>query len=240
VLLAIWNGLSSVGGFFGAWIGMVVYLKMHKQPIMPYADGTIYGLVLGWCFGRLGCSVVHDHPGKVVEEGTFLAVGPWPDGSWRYDLGLLEFMFACMLCVTVYFVIDWKSKRPGWLVGFVAVAYAPFRFALDFFRADEAARGVIGTPDIRYVGLTTAQWFTVLFALVGLWLMFMRKERASDLAYATNTERIAREKAEAEKAAADDDSSDGEDEDEAEAGAGDDAADDGGHEDDEGDDRPTA
>ena len=204
VLLKVWNGLSSVGGFFGAFVGMTTYLKLKKQPIIVYADATIFGLLLGWCFGRAGCSVVHDHPGRVVEEGTFLAVGPWPDGSWRYDLGLLEFLFAVSLCCVVYFLVDWRNKRPGWLVGLVATAYAPFRFLLDFARADEAAAGVIGTPDARYAGLTPAQWFTVSFLLAGLWLLFVRRAKPDDLAYAKDSERIAKEKAAAGKSDEDD------------------------------------
>jgi len=189
VLLYIWNGLSSVGGFFGAFIGMMVYLRMHKQPVIVYADATIFGLLLGWCFGRAGCALVHDHPGRVVTEGTFLAVGPWPDGTWRYDLGLLEFFFAVALTTVIYGFVDWKSKRPGWLVGAVVTAYAPYRFALDFFRADKAARGVIGTPDARYAGLTPAQWFTLAFLAAGLYLMFFRKARPNDMSYARESER---------------------------------------------------
>lgn len=200
VLLHIWNGLSSVGGFFGAFVGMMVYLRLKRQPVMVYADATIFGLVLGWCFGRLGCALVHDHPGKVVPEGTFLAVGPWPDGSWRYDLGFIEFLFALGLMIAVYFILDTSNKRPGWLVGLIATAYAPFRFMLDSFRADKAARGVISTPDARYLGLTPAQWFTLAFLAAGLWLMFFRKPRASDLEYAKESDK--RRKPEGEDAPA--------------------------------------
>lgn len=193
VLLQVWNGLSSVGGFFGAFLGMMVYLKLHRQPVIAYADATIFGLLPGWVFGRMGCSLVHDHPGRVVPEGTFLAVGPWPDGTWRYDLGLLEFLFAVTLLTVVYFIIDWKSKRPGWLVGFVVLCYAPFRFSLDFFRASKAARGVISTPDARYAGLTPAQWFTIAFLLTGLYLMFIRRSSPSDLSFSKESDRLARE-----------------------------------------------
>jgi phosphatidylglycerol:prolipoprotein diacylglycerol transferase len=219
VLLYIWNGLSSVGGFFGAFIGMTWYLKKHKQPIMVYADATIFGLLLGWVFGRAGCSIVHDHPGARAaagEDPNFLMVGPWPcpcpGGAaasaeccaapvWQYDLGLLEFFFALTLCLTIYFFVDWKNKKPGWLVGVVATSYAPFRFGLDFLRA----------ADVRYFGLTTAQYFTIAFAFVGIWLLFLRKQRDSDLAYAKNSERIKREQEERAKEDAEDDDDDDDD-----------------------------
>ena len=200
VLIAVWNGLSSVGGFFGAFVGMMYYLKKHKQPVIVYADATIFGLLVGWCFGRAGCSLVHDHPGKVVAEGTALAVGPWPDGTWRYDLGLLELMFAVSLMTAIYLLGKPLERKPGWLVGIVVLAYAPFRFFLDFLRADEKARSVIPTPDARYSGLTTAQWFCIAFALIGMYLVFFRRPRPNDLAYAKDSERRKREAEAAEQA----------------------------------------
>ncbi|MEX1364578.1 MAG: prolipoprotein diacylglyceryl transferase family protein [Nannocystaceae bacterium] len=235
VLLQIWNGLSSVGGFFGAFVGMMVYLRWYcarqpvgAQPVMVYADATIFGLLAGWCFGRMGCSLVHDHPGKIVPEGTFLAVGPWPDGTWRYDLGLVELMFVVCLMGFVYLFSKWDQWKPGRLVGLVATTYAPFRFFLDSLRAEEPARGVISTPDERYLGLTPAQWFTIAFLMAGLWLLFGRKPKDSDYAYAKDSDRRAREEAEAEKAAAAEaDDDDADDEPDADADADDDEADDG-------------
>lgn len=207
VLLEIWNGLSSVGGFFGAFVGAMIYLRIYcarkpvgRQPVLVYADTSTYGLLIGWCFGRAGCSIVHDHPGRVVPEGTFMAVGPWPDGSWRYDLGLFELFFAIALMVAIYLVVQRRDWPPGRLTGLVLTVYAPFRFFLDSLRTDTASRGVIAIPDERYLGLTPAQWFTFLFLVVGLWLL-LRKPSPGDLDYAKDSDRRAREEAEkAEKA----------------------------------------
>ncbi len=209
VLFAIWNGLSSVGGFFGAFIGMMYYLKKHKQPVIVYADATIYGLLIGWIFGRMGCSLVHDHPGGIVPEGTFFAVGPWPDGTFRYDLGLVEFLFAVTLCSLIYFVGKPLERRPGWLVGVVVMAYAPFRFGLDFLRADQVARKMIPTPDARYAGLTPAQWFCIVFLMAGIYLVFFRKPQPNDGDYKKDSERRAREAAAAGAAKPDDDAAPG-------------------------------
>ena len=211
ILLQIWNGLSSVGGFFGATVGAFLYLRWYcgkqpigKQPIIVFGDATLFGLLGGWCFGRAGCSLVHDHPGRVVPEGTFLAVGPWPDGSWRYDLGLVEFMFVVTLMSVVYFIVKWDKWRQGRMVGLIAFTYAPFRFYLDSLRADEPATRVIQDPDLRYAGLTTAQWFTIAFFLVGAYLLFFRKPKATDFDYAKDSERREREAAEEAEGSGDD------------------------------------
>jgi phosphatidylglycerol---prolipoprotein diacylglyceryl transferase len=217
VLLMIWNGLSSVGGFLGAFIGMNWFLRRgvssrpgdraEKQPIMVYADANMFGLLLGMCFGRLSCALVHDHPGKIVEAGTFLAVGPWPcrcpEGRalpeccsaaqeiWRWDLGLLEFLVILGLTIFVYWIWDWKKAHPGRLTGLVAFVYGPTRFVLDFLRETEVGKGV-ATPDVRYFGLTPAQYAALGIFAAGVWLLFLRKPKPEDLAYARDSERKAR------------------------------------------------
>ncbi|MFV8749573.1 prolipoprotein diacylglyceryl transferase [Nannocystaceae bacterium ST9] len=212
VLLMLWNGLSSVGGFFGAFIGMNWFLRREKQPVLVYADGNMFGLLLGMCFGRLACAWVHDHPGKIVEPGTFLAVGPWPcrcpEGPslpeccspaqevWRWDLGLLEFLVILALTLFIYFVWDWRKAAPGRLTGMVAAVYGPARFLFDFLRESEAGKGV-STPDLRYFGLTPAQYFSLAIFAAGVYLL-VRKPKPGDLEWARDSERI--RKAEAKRA----------------------------------------
>lgn len=207
VLLMIWNGLSSVGGFLGAFIGMNWFLRREKQPIMVYADANMFGLLIGMCFGRLSCALVHDHPGKIVEAGTFMAVGPWPcrcpEGRalpeccsaaqevWRWDLGLLEFLVILGLTIFVYFIWDWRKAHPGRLTGLVALVYGPTRFVLDFLRESESGKGV-ATPDARYLGLTPAQYAALGIFAAGAWLLFLRKAKPEDLEYARDSQRKAK------------------------------------------------
>ncbi len=210
VLAMIWNGLSSVGGFFGAFIGMHWFARRNKQSVMVYADMNIFGLLIGMVFGRIGCALVHDHPGKIVDPGAFMAVGPWgcycPEGGaasptccpagqeiYRYDLGLNELLVLLVLAGFVYFLWDWKNAAPGRLTGLVSLVYGPTRFALDFMREDKVTAGV-GSPDLRYFGLTPAQYFSLAFAVVGVWLL-LRKTGPEDARYARDSERIAKETA---------------------------------------------
>ncbi len=185
VLVMIWNGLSSVGGFFGALVGMFWYLHRQKQPILVYADMLIYGLLVGFTMGRLGCSLVHDHPGSVVDASHVLAVGPWPDGQYRLDLGLLEFLYLVPVTLFIHYVFDWVKARPGKLVGTVCLLYAPYRFLLDTMRE----------KDKLYLGLTTAHYATLIILSIGLYLVFIRKSKPEDFNWAKDSERIAAEQA---------------------------------------------
>ena len=62
ILLKLFDGMSSVGGFLGALVGGVAFLRLWcarrpvgAQPVPIYADVSTYGLLIGWCFGRAGC-----------------------------------------------------------------------------------------------------------------------------------------------------------------------------------------
>jgi phosphatidylglycerol:prolipoprotein diacylglycerol transferase len=168
-ILNPFGGLSSYGGFIGALGGLFVWAKRHKQPVMPYADSLGFGLAAGWLFGRLGCFTAHDHPGRFTD--FFLSVR-YPDGV-RHDLGLDEALWA--LAMTTLFLVLRRRKRPlGLYVSLLTLAYAPFRFLLDFLRATDVAGA-----DPRYFGLTPAQYGSVAVAVAGVSLIIWTTRRAA-------------------------------------------------------------
>jgi phosphatidylglycerol:prolipoprotein diacylglycerol transferase len=195
-LLYLWAGLSSFGGFIGAFLGVASWKFYAMRPalnlgrrlslalpsrrarplaILPYSDVILAVFPVAWVFGRLGCTVVHDHPGIVANPRMPLTVayGLGPVHSYgffdlrfgdtpRYDLGLLEMLFA--LIVAAAFASTWKKRLPvGWYVAALPLVYAPVRFALDFLRLDDPAGG-----DMRYAGLTPAQWACMALFGAGL------------------------------------------------------------------------
>ena len=162
ILLNLWSGLSSFGGFLGALLAFLYYTKREEIPRLVYADAVALGLSVGWIFGRTGCFTAHDHPGR--HTSFFLAVR-YPDGP-RHDLGLYELLYTIVLTV-VLFRFASKKRAPGQIIGLAALLYAPARFAFDFLRATDVAR-----PDERYAGLTPAQWACLATAALGARLLF--------------------------------------------------------------------
>jgi len=161
VLLNIWSGLSSFGGFLGAAIAFLYFSKKEKIPRLPYADVVALGLAVGWIFGRLGCTTAHDHPGR---HTTFFLAVRYPEGA-RHDLGFDEFLLTIVM-TAILFAYAKKPRPAGRIIGLFATMYAPIRFGLDFLRATDVAR-----PDERYAGLTPAQWACMGALGVGIWLL---------------------------------------------------------------------
>jgi phosphatidylglycerol---prolipoprotein diacylglyceryl transferase len=194
-LLYVWAGLSSFGGFVGAtagallwkyfegvpWLSLGRWFSVPRpvrrrcaRPILAYCDIIMAVFPVAWALGRLGCTVVHDHPGLRTSSDNLLAVayGPGPVQHFglielrfgdapRYDLGLLEFLFT--LIVAAVCASTWRKRLPvGVYVATLPLVYAPLRFGLDYLRLQDAEGG-----DLRYFGLTPAQWGCMALFCVG-------------------------------------------------------------------------
>ncbi len=184
--LAITNGLSSYGGFAGAFVGAVAwsrievrdrapYVRWRREPrrLLPISECVASIFPVGWALGRAGCAVVHDHLG--VASSSLLAVqfGPGPSERYgplvvrhglrpRFDLGLLELLFT--LALLAAFAVTWRRRLPlGRYLGALCLLYPPVRFLLDFLRVGPEDGG-----DERYLGLTPAQWACFAFFAVGV------------------------------------------------------------------------
>ncbi|HEY7374085.1 MAG TPA: prolipoprotein diacylglyceryl transferase family protein [Polyangia bacterium] len=174
VLFNPFAGLSSFGGFLGAFLAFMFFTKRAEIPRLRYADSVALGLSVGWIFGRTGCFTAHDHPGRHVSASFFLSVN-YPDGP-RVDLGLYELLFTIVM-TAILFNYNRKARPPGRMIALAALMYAPARFVLDFFRATDVAR-----PDERYLGLTPAQWACLATAALGLHLWRLAGRPPSDAA----------------------------------------------------------
>jgi phosphatidylglycerol:prolipoprotein diacylglycerol transferase len=155
-LFSMWTYMSSYGGFIGGTAGAIGFLLLKRKKLLPYCDSLIVGLVVGWFFGRLGCTIVHDHPGAPT---TFPLGVRYPD-TVRHDLGFYEWLFTIGLLIFLY-AIPRHRLAPGVTLGLVCVIYAPVRFAFDFLRVS----------DQQYLGLTPAQYASVALLGVGLALL---------------------------------------------------------------------
>ncbi len=203
--LLSFQGFSSTGGIVGATLAGLVWRsftvagrrlvkRARPEPMLPAAEVIVSTWPLGWAFGRLGCALIHDHPGITVPKGTLsslLAVG-WPTGpedgvhhvlgplhvvtgasSARFDLGLLEFLLLVVIAAS--FARTWdKPVRLGNYTIVGALVYGPIRFVFDFLRPEDGPGG-----DLRHGGLTFAQYFCM--AIVGLAIgLLVRRPRTRE------------------------------------------------------------
>lgn len=166
-------GWTSYGGVIGGVVGAWVWKWRRKASILETGDGIAFGVPFGWCIARMGCFVVHDHPGRVSDFALAVAdyrVGV-PPFLPRHDLGLYDAMVLGAIAI-VFLFLSRSPRKPGFYLGILALLHAPCRFVLDFLRAPLAEGG-----DVRYAWLTPSQY--VAIALIVLGIAIMRRVRTS-------------------------------------------------------------
>lgn len=180
-LVRVWQGFASTGGFLGAVTGAVLFFRVFRpRPFWAHGDTIMFGFPFAWIFGRAGCFVVHDHIGTptsfplAVDFSRVrvpLADGTSALGGIRHDLGLYE----TLLAVGISGAFLWLSRKPraaGFFTMTWCLLYAPGRFAMDFLRATD-----LKGADVRWAGLTPAQW--VMIAMFGAGLVLWRRLRGA-------------------------------------------------------------
>jgi len=172
----LWEGgMSSYGGFLGAALGGVTYLVRSRMGFWHYADIASYGFIPGWTIGRVGCFVIHDHPGKVSDFILAAEMRVMPIGTLqsvvqaRHDLGLYDGILSGLIWLGFLYA-DRRKRFHGFYLGTMCVAYAVPRFFLDFLRASD-----LSMADTRYVGLTPAQYGSIILLGLGGWILWTRR-----------------------------------------------------------------
>jgi phosphatidylglycerol:prolipoprotein diacylglycerol transferase len=179
LLVKVWVGISSYGGFLGGALGFAMYVWWKRLPVRLMADIAIVGLLPAFSIGRIGCTAVSDHVGAAVKDPgawyAFLAM-EYPrsaatnanvahlyqqhpeagDHILAWNLGLVEFAYLVPVNALILWLAFRSSRRLP--AGFVAVLsgllYAPVRFFMDYLRPENS--------DPRHFGLTFAQWASIL------------------------------------------------------------------------------
>ncbi len=167
---AIWDGgMSIMGSFLLCAPVAILYLRKRQVDPHAYLDTTFFGLPFGYFVGRIGCFLIHDHPGTATD---FILGVRYPDGVVRHDLGLYLSLNGLVLAGIFLFLA--KKRLPnGFFIATFMAWYGAVRFFLDFLRI----------ADVRYLGLTPAQYVCAPLCFGGIALLiylartYGRKER---------------------------------------------------------------
>jgi phosphatidylglycerol:prolipoprotein diacylglycerol transferase len=123
------RGIRSVGGIYGGLAGGIVWCLANGfrgGRVLAMLDRIAFALPFSWMIGRLGCALIHDHPGHFSQ--SWLAVD-FPGGA-RYDLGVLEFLLLVPFSV-LFEVLNRRARPDGFYFGLFGVLYGGLRAWLE-------------------------------------------------------------------------------------------------------------
>jgi len=133
-ILAIWRGgLGIYGAILGGFVGIFVYLKKNKQPILDWLDIGATVLPLAQAIGRWGNFVNRELYGSA----TTLPWGIYINNQKVHPLFLYESLLNFLLFGSLmYFWQKVACKKPGQIFAFYLIGYGSIRLVLENFRLD--------------------------------------------------------------------------------------------------------
>lgn len=159
-------GMSYHGGFIGGLIGMIVWCKIHKQPLWKWVDAMAIAIPIGYTFGRIGNFLNGELYGRI----TTMPWGMVFPGAERFSANIdwvQEYAAKIGMDITnarlvnlprhpsqlyeaffegiVLFFILWFTRKhkkfDGQMTFTYAGGYGLFRFFIEYFREPDADIG---------------------------------------------------------------------------------------------------
>jgi phosphatidylglycerol:prolipoprotein diacylglycerol transferase len=164
------SGWVWYGGLIGGAVAVLAWARSVGMPLLVAGDIMAPPLAIGLAIGRMGCQLAGDGDYGVA---TSLPWGmTYPNGVVPTEVPVHPTPVYEMVLYSAAFAALWVQRNrglpPGHLLGQYLVYTGAARFAVEFVRRN---------PD-WLLGLTTAQWFSVVSLLFGLYLMRSRSAPA--------------------------------------------------------------
>ncbi len=152
-IIAVWKGgMSFHGGLIGAALGIVLFARQIKVPILSVMDVTATSVPIGLFLGRLANFIKPELWGRVCAAPCTVpwamnfgkaapAAGQLPrHPSQLYEAGLEGVVLFLVLMLAVRLG---ALKRPGLTTGIFAIGYGLARIFCEFFRQPDPQLGFL-------------------------------------------------------------------------------------------------
>jgi len=200
------GGLVFYGGFIGAVLFSIWYMRKHEMSFFPYADALGPTVAIGQALGRLGCFAAGCCWGGACDSHYAFAAR-FPPESLAYQSqaanhlitpGALSTipihptqLYESLGCALIFLFLTWWRSRKrfhGELLALYLMLYAPLRATVETFRGDEERGRVFNflgsAAQHAWWNLSTSELISIgIFAAgVAIWLTQSRKSAVASVA----------------------------------------------------------
>lgn len=177
--------LEAGGGFYGGFIGAALiavwYVKSHRLPFFRVFDAFAPAVALGQAIGRIGCFMAGDDFGKPAHNSPLgvAFTNPYAHQMTGTPLNIPLYpvqLFESALTLIIFLILIWfykRKKRDGQIFVMYLMMYAVARFFLEYYRGD-TDRGFF-----FHGALSTAQLVAIAAFCLGIGLIFYIRRQHS-------------------------------------------------------------
>jgi phosphatidylglycerol:prolipoprotein diacylglycerol transferase len=178
------GGLGIFGGIAGGALGLFLYSRRARIPMLPWADLAVVGLALGQSVGRWGNFFNQELYGRPADLPWAITIDrPLPaytSFSRFHPAFLYESIWSFLSFLLLYFLTRRYAARflPGELTAFYLILYAGGRSLLELIRLDSRTV-TLGGMD---TGVAVATLVSLIIAVLAILLVLVRRVRRSTAA----------------------------------------------------------
>ena len=162
------RGLASHGAVIGSLIGLYLYqLKFKERSILWLLDRVTIPVAIGASFVRLGNFMNSEIVGKYSNSNFGVVFLNRGENLPRHPAQLYEAMGYLILFFILRQVYKTENRnRPGYLIGLFFAGMFTIRFFIEFIKESQG-----GLEEFLPL-ISTGQWLSIPFVLLGLFLMW--------------------------------------------------------------------
>jgi phosphatidylglycerol:prolipoprotein diacylglycerol transferase len=201
-IFAFWKGgLVFYGGFIGAVLFSVWYMRKHEMSFFAYADAMGPTVAIGQALGRLGCFAAGCCWGGAC-DAHFALAARFPPESLAYQSQAATRLIApgaattlpihptqlyeALGCALIFlFLTFWRSRKRfnGELLALYLMLYAPLRAVVETFRGDEERGRVLnflgGWARHAWWNLSTSELISIGIFAAGIAIYATQSRKAA-------------------------------------------------------------
>lgn len=175
------GGLGIFGAILGGLLGLWIYCRRNRLPLLAWADLAVVGMALGQAIGRWGNYFNQELYGRPTGAPWAITIDPMhrlPDFA-QFDHFHPAFLYESIWSLLTFCLLVWLVRRrysrllPGEVLAVYLVAYAIGRSLLELVRLDSRTINVLGLQ----TNLAIATLVSIGMAAVAVVLVLIRRWR---------------------------------------------------------------
>ena len=175
-VFAVWEGgLAIYGSMIGGLLGLIIFSRWKKIPLLKLCDILVPCLALGQAIGRWGnfCNQEVFCPVLTNPSMHFFPLAVYIERTQSYHLGLffIESVLNLAICLFLYWYVTRKAKRTGAAFALYLLFYGVIRGVLEGLRQPEYIQTTAGLPVNQIISFVIAA-----LAIVALIVLSRRQE----------------------------------------------------------------
>jgi phosphatidylglycerol---prolipoprotein diacylglyceryl transferase len=171
-IFKVWQGgMAFHGGLIGAFIGLLLFARRYKAPVLTVMDLCALAAPIGLFFGRIANFIRPELWGRPT-DAPWAVVFPGTDGLPRHPSQIYEALLEGAFAFAILFALARMGalKRPGLIAGAFGMVYGSARIFCEFFREP-------GPSEDLGHGLTMGMVLSAPLIVIGLGLLAARLSR---------------------------------------------------------------